>query len=159
MFVCVIPLKLTLTSFSTPSILIYSASSLVFFIPHIAPSGPPLNFTALSISPSSILLSWEAPTITQQNGLIRSFSILLTDLLTLRQSVHSVDSHHSQKIIDMLHPHRLFECAVAAVTVEIGVYSPSVIVQTQDDGEQKYTMHTLISFLLFMQFLLDHPLQ
>ena len=42
---------------------------------HTAPSGAPLNITAIAQSSSSILISWQPPQILEQNGIISSYDV------------------------------------------------------------------------------------
>lgn len=41
----------------------------------LVPSGPPVNFTAMAISSTSIVLKWKPPLIHKQNGIITGYTI------------------------------------------------------------------------------------
>ena len=79
------------------------------------------------------MLSWSAPPLRDQNGLIRHYRVrcihqgggdfeILTDLST-------------ERLIAGLHPFYNYTCSVAAVTVAPGPYSLTVLVTTLEDGK------------------------
>ena len=45
-----------------------------------APSGEPTNVTIQVLSSTSILLKWEPPQFSQQNGVISGYTVLITSL-------------------------------------------------------------------------------
>ena len=99
-----------------------------------APSSPPHNVTVEPASSTAILISWEPPAIEKQNGRIRSYNIIVSDMVSQTQTMYTVGSEHNQLLVDMLHPHRSYESSVAATTVATGVYSHPVLATTNQDG-------------------------
>lgn len=100
-----------------------------------APSGPPQNFTGEVVNSTAISLSWEPPALSEQNGVINFYNISITDAITATQASFEVSSEHTQKIITSLHPYYLYEFRVAAGTISLGVYSPSLAIRTLQDGK------------------------
>ena len=97
-----------------------------------APSSPPINLNVRQVTSTSFILSWSAPPLREQNGLIRHYSVrcthqegdfeILTDSLTAR-------------LITNLRPFYNYTCSVAAVTIAPGPYSSTVLVTTLEDGK------------------------
>ena len=83
---------------------------------------------------TSFVISWSAPPLQEQNGLIRQYRVrcirleededfeILTDSLT-------------ERFITNLHPFYNYTCSVAAVTIAQGPYSSTTLVTTLEDGE------------------------
>ena len=105
----------------------------------LAPSSPPQNVTVDPVSSTTILISWEPPAIEEQNGHIRSYSIIVSDTVSQTQRTYAVRSEQTQLLVDMLHPHRSYESSVAATTLATGPYSHSLIATTNQDGKIQIT--------------------
>jgi receptor-type tyrosine-protein phosphatase Q len=98
-----------------------------------APSSPPINVNIRQVTSISFMLSWSAPPLREQNGLIRHYSVrcihqegdfeILTDSLT-------------ERLITNLHPFYNYTCSVAAVTIAPGPYSSTLLVTTLEDGKR-----------------------
>lgn len=88
------------------------------------------------MSSTSILLSWDAPLISEQNGLIRYYNISITDSSSGTLSVYQVSSEHTQLLIASLHPYHSYECSVAAATITVGVQTMPIVITTPQDGMQ-----------------------
>lgn len=99
-----------------------------------APSGPPLNLTGKAVSSTSIILFWEPPLISEQNGLIRYYNISITDSSIGTQNIYQVSSEHTQLIVASLHPYHSFKCSVAAATISVGVQTMPIVINTPQDG-------------------------
>ena len=101
-------------------------------LPRTAPSSPPINLNVRQVTSISFILSWSAPPLREQNGLIRHYNVrcihqegdfeILTDSLTAR-------------LITNLRPFYNYTCSVAAVTIAPGPYSSTVLVTTLEDGK------------------------
>ena len=84
------------------------------------PTGVPQFLVAEAVSSSSIRITWAPPPEEQQNGVIRSYYINVTEVPT--GSVREMVAHgdESIEIVNQLHPYYLYTCAVAAYTVGLG---------------------------------------
>ncbi len=98
-----------------------------------APTGPPTNIVAISNSSTSIQISWQPPTPELQNGLISSYYISITELETGRVIDFTVQSMALDYVVSNLHPFYVYNCSVAANTIELGP-SDYYIIQTLQDG-------------------------
>ena len=93
----------------------------------LAPSGPPQSFRAVAISSTSIRLTWRAPLQEEQNGVITSFRITITDVgVTIIEGTGGVVIERSAQasstllVVDSLSPHSSYRCTIAAFTIAIG---------------------------------------
>ena len=108
-----------------------------------APSSPPINLNVRQVTSTSFMLSWSAPPLQEQNGLIRHYSVrcthqegdfeILTDSLTAR-------------LITNLRPFYNYTCSVAAVTIAPGSYSSTVLVTTLEDGNLRYFCSGIVPY-------------
>lgn len=57
--------------------------------PNTAPSGPPTSVSAAAASASSIRVLWSPPEVTERNGLITGYNILLIDRGSLEQTFYN----------------------------------------------------------------------
>lgn len=97
-----------------------------------APTAEPKNIIGNSLSSDSIHITWEPPPKDSQNGLIRSYSINVTEIETGLINVHSTAS--TEITLFSLHPFYNYEFSIAAVTIAPGPFSVPVIVQTDPNG-------------------------
>lgn len=100
----------------------------------LAPSAPPLNLTAMVINSSSVQLSWLPPMENQRNGDIRHYNIRVIELHTGRK--FPLSSTNTTFIYAQLHPAYAYQFSVAAVTVDVGPYTDSILTTTPEDGMQ-----------------------
>lgn len=82
------------------------------------------------------MLSWEAPLISDQNGLIRYYNISIADSSTGTQIMYQVSSEHTQLVVASLRPYHSYECSVAAATISVGVQTVPIVINTPQDGMQ-----------------------
>ena len=98
------------------------------------PTGTPENVTASTPSPTSVFLVWNPPTPDQQNGIIITYYINMTEVETGMVSQRMVTGT-TQLLIDNLHPYYVYSFFIsAATTAGQGPYSPVFTVQTLEDG-------------------------
>ena len=98
-----------------------------------APSTPPTNIRISSVTSTQFLLSWSSPLPTNQNGVIRNYTINILEVNTNTQI--SVTSQATSQLLETLHPYYNYSCVIAAVTVNFGPYSESINVTTLEDGK------------------------
>ena len=100
---------------------------LLSLVEYVVPTGAPQSLGAVAVSSSSIRITWIPPLEDQQNGVIRSYSINVTEIQTGTIKKFEAYGDESIKIVNQLHPYYLYECAVAANTVGLG---PAAFTQT-----------------------------
>ena len=86
-----------------------------FKSPTTVPSSPPSNYTAVSLSSHSILLTWDAPPVEGQNGIITGYIVNITELETGEVSAIFTESHNLT--LYSLQPFTTYGCFVSAQTV------------------------------------------
>ena len=91
------------------------------------------------LSPSAVSITWQPPVPEEQNGIIISYTIVLTELLTNTVFTYQRNGSHTEIVITSLHPHYDYRCSIAAETsVGLGPFSASFILTTQQDCELLY---------------------
>ena len=131
--------------------------SFVPFYSHSVPATAPGNVSVISVSSSSLTFSWDPLPVEHQNGIIRHYSIAVTEedtgmLLLKTTAMESIT-------LNNLHPFYTYSVQVSASTIDDGPPSPPALVKTSEDGMKhiseplahKYTVfdsHILCIFLL-----------
>ena len=100
---------------------------------YTAPSSPPRALSITMTTSSSFHLSWIEPLPADQNGLIRHYSVNITEVDT--GDVFSYTTTEREFTVESLHPYYYYSCSVSAVTVSAGPYSDSQVIQTKIDGK------------------------
>jgi receptor-type tyrosine-protein phosphatase Q len=95
-----------------------------------APDAAPESVSGYEINATSIFLGWEPPPNDTHNGIIRSYQINCTEVET--GTVFNVSSLQTEVIITGLHPAYTYSCRVSAVTVDAGVFSGNVTIETEE---------------------------
>ena len=98
----------------------------------IVPSGPPRNLATTSVTSRSISLTWDPPTAANQNGIIRSYIINMTELET--QQTIQLMSNTTERDFEMLHPYYTYTFVISAVTIGPGPPSSVYNVTTEHEG-------------------------
>ncbi len=119
---------MTFPHFSPP---LFSIDCCLILFPCVAPSAPPMNVAAATITSTSFLLQWAIPTFSGRNGNIRSYILVVTELSSSQRMEISTQNNNQQ--FDSLHPYFNYSFSVAAVTVSVGVFSEPQIVTTLED--------------------------
>ena len=102
------------------------------FLYSSAPSTPPTNIRISSVTSTQFLLSWSSPPLVNQNGVIRNYTINITEVNTGR--LIQITSQTTSELLESLHPYYNYSCVIAAVTVDTGPFSESVTITTLEDG-------------------------
>ena len=98
----------------------------------IVPTAPPVVDSYYAVDSSTIFLSWSAPPIDQQNGIIRHYVISLLERET--GSILSYTSSNTTITISRLHPDYRYQIEISAVTVGMGPSSLPVTLLLPEDG-------------------------
>ena len=88
-----------------------------------------------AVSSVAISVTWHPPLIQDQNGVITSYIIQLYDSVTGQTTLYEREGHHTQLVIDDLHPYYVYDVSMAANTVELGPFSAAQSVQTFSDSK------------------------
>ena len=112
-----------------------------------APSSSPENVTVVSLSSTSLFISWSPPPPETQNGIISEYRVNITESET--ESVMSLVTFNTQISVQFLHPFYTYMCVVSAVTIAEGPASEEVVIRTPEDGKcrvmDKYVMYIIYS--------------
>lgn len=106
------------------------------FVIIVAPISPPLSLLISNVSASGFLLSWSDPPLSDQNGVVRSYEVNITEENTANQ--FQLISFSKSQWVASLHPFYNYSCIVSAVTVEAGPYSEPITVTTSEDSTYAY---------------------
>lgn len=123
-----------------PAIFIIVANTTIFFAPLIfyfvllltAPSGSVQNLSGIPLDSQAILLMWAPPPLNEQNGIIRSYEVYVTETETGILKNYTTSS--TNITITELHPFYTYSCAISAITVSEGPASHPATVTTPQDG-------------------------
>ena len=99
---------------------------------YVAPSGPPQSVAVYVVSSTSVSISWNPPPVIQQNGIIRTYSVILYDPVINHTVIYS--SLSTSLNVSVLSPYTKYSVRVAAITVAIGPYSDYHNITTMEDG-------------------------
>lgn len=103
------------------------------FIFSSAPSGPPVDVVLNATDSHTLSISWHPPIDEQRNGIIRGYTVTLTEVDTGVTTV--ISSNSTQVVLQNLHPFFTYNCTVAASTIILGPSSNTVTITMPEDGE------------------------
>lgn len=100
----------------------------------IAPSAPPENVTASSLTSSSFFLDWDPPPIEQQNGVIRNYTVSVE--LLGNATAYNITTNDTEYSFTTLLPFYTYRITVAAVTEPgMGPASAAIDVVLPESGK------------------------
>ena len=102
--------------------------------------------SGLPLHPKAILLTWLPPPYLQQNGIIRKYSVYVTESET--GHLRNYTTSATNLSVTSLHPYYTYEFAVQAVTIAAGPLSDPIAVTTPEAGRNgvcTYTHYSLTS--------------
>ena len=97
------------------------------------PSGTPTNVQVFAISSTSIRLTWEPPRPEDQNGIIRAYSITITEVVTGSMMYFREGGMDSLLIVNFLHPYYTYQCSISTENIGPGP-AANVSVTTHQGG-------------------------
>ena len=97
-----------------------------------APTGSVEHLSGMPLHSKQLLLTWTPPPFIEQNGVIRSYSVYITETNT--GSLMNYTSTSTNITVAELHPYYTYSCVITAKTVAEGPRSAPVIVTTLEDG-------------------------
>lgn len=99
---------------------------------YIAPTGPPRSVTGTSTSTTLITIDWSLPASIDINGIITKYAVKVVEVYTGQEyNLFTTNMHIN---VGPLHPYYIYECSVAAHTIETGVFSYPINITTQETG-------------------------
>ena len=100
---------------------------------YTAPSSPPRNYVGVALSSRSILLTWDAPPVEGQNGIIIGYTLNITELETGETSAMFTESNNFT--LYSLQPFTTYGCLVSAQTIAgRGPTTHLLSVTTEEEG-------------------------
>jgi len=137
--------------------LVYQCCDLIIIF-FTAPSAPPEGLVITEIRSTSVTLRWSPPPASQQNGIIREYQVNITEIQTANTIL--LNSTSTSVVVQSLHPHYMYACAVSAYTVGSGPYSEVLNVTTAEDGTLYERglfsdYHTLVFYSPFIKHVLE----
>lgn len=109
----------------------------------------PLYLNASEISSREFILSWTAPASTDRNGILRYYILSVSEyksgLLSLEEVSIEAVSNVTGFTVGYLIPYTLYNCSVAAVTIDRG---PLAVIQvrTGEEGTYNNYVHDIDSY-------------
>ena len=97
------------------------------------PTGAPANLTAPRTTTTSLSLSWDPPRFDLQNGIIRYYTVFISDVTN--GSSWELTSNTTRIQVSNLQPFFTYNCSVAAFTIGLGPTSDPVVIQLPQAGE------------------------
>lgn len=102
------------------------------FFTFAAPTGPPRSVTGTSASTTLISFEWSLPASIHINGIITKYVVKVVEVYTGQE--HNLFTSNMHINVGPLHPYYIYECSVAAHTIETGVFSDPINITTQETG-------------------------
>ena len=99
----------------------------------LAPTGPPLELTAESTSPTVLTLSWHPPDVSLKNGLITGYEYTCTDIQTEQYTKPQLTTEESTTIAGLT-PFTDYFCSVKAATINGTGPAVSIIATTLEQS-------------------------
>lgn len=103
-------------------------------IPLTAPTHAPRNISYEVIGATSFYLRWLPPPDEHHNGVIQEYRAICIELATGREIILRTAGNETEVLFEGLHPAYLYNCTVAAVTVDEGPFSAHIGVMTEEAG-------------------------
>ena len=86
------------------------------------------------VTATLLSLTWQPPAFESRNGIIQQYVIEMVEVNTGR--VLTTISNTTDITVGNLHPFYTYKCRIAAETVQVGPYSPTVTIQLHESGRQ-----------------------
>ena len=101
----------------------------------LAPSSPPTSVASSVLSSSTVQLSWSPPDPTGQNGIITSYTVIVSNTATSETITYTTNANTTSLVVSGLSAFTVHECYIAANTsVGMGSFTTKIVFKTQEDG-------------------------
>lgn len=119
----------------------------------VVPSAPPQNITSEVINSTVILIFWNPPPLVNQNGIITSYQVMITNLNKTNSSAITINTNTTSYVAMGLQINTLYNFEVAAMTIiGLGPFSDPVSSQTFEDGQFLFA-YLLCMFLFICMYM------
>ena len=98
------------------------------------------------MDPRTLSISWSHPEIHLQNGIIRIYRIIVTDVES--DYVLEISVNDTNTVLSQLSPFHTYEIKIAAYTIDIGPYSNLVSIQMPESGESQ-SMYIAYFYIIY----------
>ena len=98
----------------------------------LAPAAPPQDIMIHNITSTSFTLTWQPPPLELQNGVIRSYTITITEVET--ENIFLLESLTTSILVGSLHPYYTYVVSIHAITILAGPHSDMFEVITLPEG-------------------------
>ena len=106
------------------------------------PTGPPQVVSSVAIEPTVLIIQWESPRAEHTNGVIRRYTVNVTEIESGSQEV--LYSESTNVTVTSRHPFYRYSYTVSAETVGSGPFSSVDIVQMPEAGICRYNFCRMI---------------
>lgn len=113
-----------------------------------APTAAPVNLAGNIVDSTTIFISWNAPPLSFQNGIIRMYSVRYTAMES--GITYTVTTQNKSIDLTGLHPFYNYFISVAAYTVQTGPYSSSIMLKTPTAREYTHLKHTMLNVTYYL---------
>lgn len=97
------------------------------------PTSPPTGFSVSVLNSTDVLLTWNAPPVSEQNGIIIKYNVSVT-LVETEEVISFVTSSNTVTVSELL-PYTTYHCTVSAHTsVGGGPFTSLVYFETDEAG-------------------------
>ena len=110
------------------------SSGVTLATPEDIPGAPPVMVSQSNLLSRSAEISWDAPRVDQQNGVIRYYHIEAYENNTRNTLTYQTPSSQTSFIVNNFHPYYEYTVRVLAVTIGPGPLSTPITVNTPQDG-------------------------
>lgn len=98
----------------------------------VGPSSAPLNVSTVTVTSTTIEVSWSEIPLEYQNGIIRYYIVNITETNTGSEFQATTDD--KSVIFNSLHPYYTYSITIAGYTTKVGPYSTPISVTTDEDS-------------------------
>ena len=91
---------------------------------------------ATPVSSTSIMVTWNDPPLTDQNGIIASYNVTYTNVN--RTQSNTIGATNRSVLLSNLEEFEEYSFEIAAITTEMGPFSDPVSTLTYEDGKNNY---------------------
>ena len=127
----------------------------IFSVLYTVPSGPPDDFSVEATSSRTLLLAWQPPVQSKQNGIIIQYMVELSKSGAGVLINFYLNSTQQTLLINetYIEPFTVFGCRIAAFTqVGMGPYSNKISQQTPEDSKLLQVYSYVCTYNVFLLF-------
>ena len=101
----------------------------------LVPSSPPTSVASSVLSSSTVQLSWSPPDPTGQNGIITSYTVIVSNTATSETITYTTNANTTSLLVSGLSAFTVHEFYIAANTsIGMGPFTTKIVFKTLEDG-------------------------